>query len=289
MKDTKEKRVMILTDLEGCSGTEGHEDSIGNKVFNGNTSVQCLINEVNACVDGLREGGATSILVWDCHGGGRNMSHDLLREGVELCMTNEATCHMAFLDHSFCATVQIGAHSKQGTIDGYLNHTRNSHGAALTALNGKPIGEPEFGIFRAAYFGVPTLLVAGDYVACRDALAFQGKPLETVVCKRGFSRYSVMHYPPEKVLKEIREKSKRAMENLSSYKPLVFPGEQEMTYRAMCPNQVRHWVMRGAEMVDDATVRLYGNPMDLYAQLCGWAPGIHNKTFHITPETEDLF
>ena len=93
----------------------------------------------------------------------------------------------------------------------------------------------------------------------------------------------------EKVLKEIREKSKRAMENLSSYKPLVFPGEQEMTYRAMCPNQVRHWVMRGAEMVDDATVRLYGNPMDLYAQLCGWAPGIHNKTFHITPETEDLF
>ena len=289
-KDTKEKRVMILTDLEGCSGTEGYEDSgIGNKVFNGGTSVQCLANEINACAEGLLEGGATSILVWDCHGGGRNVPHDLLLDGIEMCMTNEATCHMAFLDHSFCATVQIGAHAKQGTLDGYLNHTRNSHGAALTALNGKPIGEPEFGIFRAAYFKVPTLLVAGDYAACRDALAFQGKPLETVVCKRGFSRYSVMHYPPEKVLSEIREKSKRAMQNLASYKVLEFPGEQEMIYRAMCPNQVRHWVMRGAEMLDDTTVRLYGNPMDLFAQLCGWAPGVHNRTFSITPETDDLF
>ena len=284
------KRVMILTDLEGSCGTVGESDSIGNRVFNGNWSVQCLVNEVNACIDGLREGGADSILVWDCHGGGRNFSTDLLRPGVEMCMICDPPHHMSFLDASFCATVQIGCHSKQGTPDGYLNHTRNSHGAALTALNGKPIGEPEFGILRAAFFHVPTILVAGDYAACRDALEFNGKPLETVVCKRGFSRYTVMHYPPEKVLSEIKAKSAKAMRNLKDYHVPDFNGKLEMTYRAMCPNQARCWVMMGAEMVDDVTVRLTGKDgMDLYGQLAGWGPGVHNRFFNITPETDNLF
>lgn len=287
----KEKKVMILTDLEGCCGTEGMADGrgVGNIAFNGTYSAQCLVNEVNACIDGLRSGGADSILVWDCHGGGRNFAADLLREGVEMCMANEPTSHTALLDGSFCATVQIGVHARQGMADGYLNHTRSSHSAALTALDGKPIGEGEFGIFRAAYFNVPTILVAGDYAACREALAFNGSFLETVVCKRGFSRYCVMHYPPQKVLKEIREKSERAMKNLDSFKVPDLHGIREITYRTMCPNQIRHWILKGAEMVDDVTVVLRGDAMDLYAQLCGWAPGVHERTFGITPESADLY
>ena len=284
------KKVMILTDLEGCCGTEGEPDHIGNRIWNGAQSVKCLVNEINACIDGLREGGADSILVWDCHGGGRNFCVDQLRPGVEVSMGLNNFCHFSFLDAGFCAAVQIGGHARQGVLDGYVNHTRNSHGTAEIALNGKPIGEMEFAILRAAFFKVPHILIAGDYAACRDALQFNGKPLETVVCKRAFSRYSVMHYPVEKVLAEIKAKSAKAMRNLEQYHAPEFGDELVMTYRGLCPNVMRGCILNGDEMLDETTVRLKGTDgLDLYCQLCGWAPGVHHRYFHITSESKDLF
>ncbi len=285
------KKVMIITDLEGCSGTEGAPDgALGNRVFNDEKSVNCLTREINACIDGLREGGAEKILVWDLHGGGFNFSANSLCPGVEMCMTHEPLCHVSFLDAGFCAHVILGAHARQGVPDGYLNHTRNSHMVSRIIVNGQEVGESELSMLRAAFYRVPTILVAGDYAACRNALAFHGKPLETVVCKRGFSRYSVMHYPPEKVLAEIREKSCRAIRNLSDYKPLKVEENFEVIYQVFCPNQMVPFIQRGAEMLDGTTVRLRGSDaIDCYAQLCGWNAGIHNRHFHISAQTDSLF
>lgn len=287
----KMKKVMIMTDLEGCSGTEGAPDgSLGNRVFNDEKSVSCLIREINACIDGLREGGAEKILVWDLHGGGFNFSVNRLRSGVEMCMAHEPLCHVSFLDAGFCAHVILGAHARQGVPDGYLNHTRNSHMVSRIIVNGQEVGESELSMLRAAFYHVPTILVTGDYAACRNALAFHGKPLETVVCKRGFSRFSAMHYPPEKILAEIREKSCRAMRNLSDYKALKVEENFEVIYQVFCPNQMVPFIQRSAEMLDGTTVRLRGSDaIDCYAQLCGWNAGVHNRHFSISSQTDSLF
>ena len=99
-----------------------------------------------------------------------------------------------------------------------------------------------------------------------------------------------MHYPPEKVLAEIREKSCRAIRKLSDYKPLKVEENFEVIYQVFCPNQMVPFIQRGAEMLDGTTVRLRGrDAIDCYAQLCGWNAGIHNRHFHISAQTDSLF
>ena len=280
LKETLMK-VHIMTDLEGPSGVNGRSDGIGNRIINPEIASKLLTEEVNACCEGLIEGGADEIVVWDGHGGSNSIDITRLHPAASLGTLGgdlAPVCHY----QGCAAAVQIGAHAMQGVSDGYLNHSFNSHGTSEIRLNGEPVGEIGIGILLAAFFGIPSILVSGDAAACREASAFAGPGLRTVTTKHGLSRYTVVNRPPEEVRRELRAAACQALKNLKNIPVKKIDPPYEMVYRLMCPNQADAFEKAGAERLDPQTVVLRSdNIVDLWAQRNGWAPGVHNRKFAI--------
>lgn len=276
-------KVYIMTDLEGPSGVNGRADSIGNKIINEATAGRLLTEEVNACVEGLVRAGADEIVVWDGHGGSNSIDITMLHPAASLATIGAPILRTNFLDASYDAAVQLGAHAFQGTESAYMNHTFSSHSIAGMRLNGKPIGEIGIQALLAAYFRVPTILVSGDRAACAEARDFLGEKGETVSTKDAFSRYTVINRNPVSVRKELTETAEKALKNRRNIPVPEMPASFELEYRFMCPNSADDFEKRGAERVDCQTVILRsGDFMDLYAQMLGWAPGLHNRKYGIT-------
>lgn len=274
-----------MTDLEGPSGINGRSDGIGNKIVNVPTSCELLVQEVNAVVEGLVRGGATEVVVWDGHGGSNSLDITKLHEGASLATLGGDMAPANYLDASFDAAIQIGAHAMQGTSKGYLNHSFNSHGIANMYLNGQRIGEIGVETIMASYFNVPTILVTGDTAACLEAKEFiEEKNLITVETKKSISRYTVINFNPIKVREELRVKAQEAIENTSrmGLKKIAAPYEYKIQF--MCPNMADGYEMRGAERVDHQTIILRSDDIiDLWAQRGGWTAGVHNRRFNVHP------
>ena len=122
--------------------------------------------EVNAAIDGLREGGATEILVCDGHGhGGLNpaMIHPQSR-----ILTGLAQRQPRGLDHSFDAAIMIGQHAMANTDGGHLCHS-GSFDRDDWRLNGQSIGEIGLFMIVCSYFNIPVVMISGDVPACQEA------------------------------------------------------------------------------------------------------------------------
>lgn len=277
-------KVFILTDLEGPAGVNGRPDSgVGNTMPNKSTAEVALVNEVNAVCEGLVAAGADEIVVYDGHGGSSSIDIFKLHPKASLMQVGNSM-PVIWLDGTYDAFIQLGAHAMQHT-DGYMCHTYNSHAVQYMRFNGEPIGEIGMSSYFASYFKVPTILVSGDDTACHEARALLGDDLAVVPTKSAINRYSAVNYPPQQVYENLRKTAEKALRNLKNGKVLDLPGKLELMVRMMCPNQANQAEKIGVERLDEVTVRYVSNDMiDLWAQRLGWAPGVHNKKYNITPE-----
>jgi len=276
-------KIYIMTDLEGPSGVNGRADSIGNKIINEAAAGRLLTEEVNACVEGLVRAGADEIIVWDGHGGSNSIDIAALHPAASLATLGSPILQINLLDASYDAAIQLGAHAFQGADNAYLNHTFWSHGTAGMWLNGKRIGEIGMQTLLAAYFRVPMILVSGDQAACDEAKDFIGKKVETVSTKKAISRYTAINKNPLSVRRMLTEKTEQALKNIRKIPVIGMPASFELKYQFMCPNSADDFEKHGAERIDYQTVILRSNDfMDLFAQMHGWAPGLHNKKYGIT-------
>lgn len=277
-------KVMMMTDLEGPSGINGRSDGIGNQTVNSPTACQMLLEEVNASVEGLVQGGADLVVVWDGHGGSNSIDIAKLHPKAQFATIGGDMAPCCFIDSSFDAAVQIGCHAMQGVADGYMSHTYNSHSTCNMWLNDKLVGEIAIQAYQAAYFGIPTILVSGDAAACREAKELLGD-IPTVVTKKAVSRYTVINRNPAEVHEELISASKRAMQNLAACPVLKMPDYYQLKLQLMCPNFANTYEKMGIERLDQQTVLFKSNDFqDLWAQRAGWAPGVHNKKFGISKD-----
>ena len=277
-------KVFILTDLEGPSGVNGRPDSpVGNTMLNRPTAELALVNELNAVCDGLVAAGADEIVIIDGHGGSNSIDIMKLHPKASLMQVGN-WMPVIYLDGSYDAFIQIGAHSMENT-DGYMCHTFNSHAIQEMRLNGDLIGEIGISSYLAAYFGVPTIMVSGDDTACREARSLLGDDLEVVPTKSSINRYSTVNYPPQQVYANLRAAAERALRNVKKYKPLAMPEHCELVTRFMCPNQANAGEKIGLERLDEFTIKAVSDDFaDLWAQRLGWAPGVHKRKYNLTPE-----
>ena len=276
-------RVFILTDLEGPAGVNGRAENVGNTMINRPTAERELVNELNAVCEGLLAAGADEIVIIDGHGGSNSIDIMKLHPKASLMQVGN-WMPVVYLDSTYDAFIQIGVHSMEDT-DGFLCHTYNSHGIQEMRLNGELIGEIGFSSYLAAYFGIPTIMVSGDDTACHEARALLGDDLEVVPTKSSINRYAAVNYPLQQVCDNLRVAAERALRNLKKYKPLEMPAHCELLTRYMCPNQVNAFEKLGQERVDVFTIKSVSDDFaDLWAQLLGWAPGVHKKKYNITPE-----
>lgn len=174
-------KIYVMTDMEGVAGVLNFPDwcSPGGRYYE--LGKELLTEEVNAAVDGLFAGGATSVVVSDGHGGGGIHSHQLDRR-VEY-LRGWPTGWPFLLDESFDAVAFVGQHAKAGTPFAHLAHTQSCEYLDLS-VNGVSIGE--FGQFAmcAAELGVRTIFGSGDRAFCQEARTLV-PGIETVEVKRG--------------------------------------------------------------------------------------------------------
>jgi D-amino peptidase len=213
-----ELKIYIFTDLEGASGVYKFAQTreAGNPL--GEKAKEYLMGDIAAVVRGLREGGATEILVIDGHGSQAFLPH-LMAPGARYVTGTPRPEAFWGLDKSYAGLVLLGHHAMNKTSDGVLCHTQSSKSENRYWYNGVESGELAQEAAVAGHYGVPPILVTGDEATCREARQFFGNWCVTVAVKRGLARECAMLYPFEETRRALYEGAKRAVKAIPKCKP----------------------------------------------------------------------
>ncbi len=206
------KKFMVRCDIEGASGVVSYDQAepgkseyeIGRSYF---------MSDLIALIEGLKEGGADEVHIYDEHCAGRNILLDRLpaKKGVFVYAGKPlylAKCPGG-LDDSFEGLILLGFHSKRGSKGCLLNHTYEPDLADIL-VNGTSVGEIGMEALLAADFGVPLVMVTADSAGIAEARAFGTKNCEYVCVKESLGEYGARVYPLGVTADMIREAAKRA-------------------------------------------------------------------------------
>jgi D-amino peptidase len=227
-------KIYINTDLEGISGVFKFAQTREKDSPLNIQACEFFMEDLAAVIRGLRDGGATEIVVLDGHGTQAILPHMMVpgaryitglpRPGIRGSLPG--------LDSTFAGMVMLGFHAMMGTPDGVLHHTQSSRTENRYWYNGVESGELAQNAAIAGYFGVPLIMVTGDVATCREARAFFGNDLVTVAVKEGIAREAAILYPFEETRKALYEGARQAMTVISRCKPyrLETPIRAKMQY-----------------------------------------------------------
>lgn len=216
-----QKKIYIMTDLEGVTGVYKFAQTREKDTPLNIQACEYFMKDLAAVVRGLRDGGATDILIIDGHGSQAVIPH-LMEPGARYITGKPRPGgYLWGLDDSFDGLVQFGAHAMMGTPDGILHHTQSSKTEHRYWYNGVESGELAQVAAIAGFYGVPTILVTGDVAACREATQFFGPACVTVAVKEGISREAAVLYPFEETQRLLYEGARKAMQAIPDCKPYL--------------------------------------------------------------------
>ena len=216
-----QKKIYINTDLEGISGVYKFAQTREKDAPLNIQACEYFMADLAAVIHGLRDGGATEIIVLDGHGTQAVIPH-LMDPGAKYITGKPRPrnpSHLWGLDSTFAGIVFVGFHAMNGTPDGVLNHTQSSKTENKYWYNDVESGELVQDGATAGYFGVPPIMVTGDEATCREARKFFGDAIVTVATKKGIAREAAMLYPFEETRRALYEGAKRAMSVIPDCKP----------------------------------------------------------------------
>jgi len=233
-------KIYIETDLEGVSGVYKFAQTREKDTPLNIQACEYFMGDLAAVVRGLRDAGATEIVIIDNHGTGAMIPH-LMEPGAKYITGNPKPGPGEALwgiDKSFSGIVIFGSHAMMGTPDGVLNHTQSSKSENKYWYNGVESGEMAQTAAIAGYFGVPPILVTGDVATCREATKFFGPDVVTVATKQGISREAAVLYPFEETRKALYEGAKKAIAAIPKCKPYILetPIKAKMEYLDLDPS-----------------------------------------------------
>jgi len=225
------KKIYIVTDMEGISGVFRWQQTKTKDSPLYDKASEYLMGDLSAVVRGLKEGGATEIIVLDGHGY-QNVVPHLMESGVKYITGTPRPGSLYALDETVDAVVQLGAHAMKGTPDGVLNHTMSSTWKYRFWYNGVETGEIGIVSLAAGYYEIPVILVTGDKAACREAHHFLGDQVVTVPVKEGLATEAAILYPFEETRQALYEGAKRAMAAIDKCKPykIAMPFSVKLEY-----------------------------------------------------------
>ena len=210
-------KIYINTDLEGASGVFKFAQTREVDTPLNREAREYFMGDLAAVVRGLRDGGATEILVYDGHGSGAVIPH-LMEPGAKYA-TGKPKPEMWGVDKSYAGLVLLGFHAMMGTPDGVLNHTQSSRTENRYWYNGVESGELAQVAAIGGYYGVPPILVTGDEATCREARQFFGDGCVTVAVKKGIGREAAVLYPFAETHQALYEGAKRAVAAIPRCQP----------------------------------------------------------------------
>jgi D-amino peptidase len=249
---TKAKKVFVITDMEGVSGIFDTDlQCLPGQSPRFEESRKLLTGEINAAVDGLHDGGATEVVVWDGHDGSRTLSVLDIHPKARL-LTGEPVSPTMELDKSYSAIIFIGQHAMAGAEKGILSHSYSSLGVQNMWVNGKPVGEIGVCVMLAGTFGIPAIMLSGDTAACREYhdLVPQGECAEV---KSGVSRTAGYMLPHAAACALIREKATRAIGHLGEFMTYRIRGPVELKVEFTTRGVHEFPPREGVERIDERT------------------------------------
>lgn len=248
-------KIYVNTDLEGISGVFSFNQTRKKDTPLNIQACEYFMGDVAAVVRGLRDGGATEVVILDGHGSQAVIPH-LMVSGAKYITgrPRPGAGNLTDLDSSFAGMVMLGFHAMMGTPDGVLNHTQSSESENRYWYNGIESGELAQNAAIAGYYGVPPIMVTGDEATCREAKKFFGNNIVTVAVKQGVARESAVLYPFEDTRKALYEGAKRAVAAISSCKPYVLekPIKVKEQYLKLDPSSPKPVLVSREGIADDA-------------------------------------
>ncbi len=246
-------KIYIVADMEGIAGVVSFSEIDGRHPGAEQTwARQQFTREVRAVCDGALDAGVEEIVVNDFHGCGRNLQLDLLPQD---CMVIRGgfrpTSGFDLLDSTFTGLILLGAHARTGSREGVMPHTWSSH--VQFEMFGQPIGEFDLLALVAGSHKVPTLLISGDAKTIEQART-NLTATYNVVTKYGIDHQSALCVHPERVCRQLKEETKRAIKNLKDMEPTVLPTPVQVTVRLENPAQTQRlaWIPT-LERLDDCS------------------------------------
>jgi D-amino peptidase len=201
---------MISADMEGATGVTCTSD-----VLPGTEQWQrfrrMFTGDVNACVEGLLEGGASEVFVNEAHSSQRNLLlEDLDERASMLTGRHKPLSMMQGIESGVDGVVFLGYHTGAG-VDGVLAHTYLENAITGVWLDGVHASEGRLNAAVAAEHGVPVILVTGDDKTCQDAADYV-PDARLVAVKECVSRYAAICVPPARSAKMIWAAASSAVE-----------------------------------------------------------------------------
>ncbi len=216
-------KIYVMVDIEGISGIYCREQIIPTE-YKFNEGRRLFTEEINACVEGLREAGVDEIIVHDCHGGGYSLEIDKATPKADGYIVGNVG-DTRFVDIKGCdGLVLLGYHAMAGTEAAILEHTYSSSEVQNMYLNDKRVGEIAVDAAIAGEQGVPVIMVSGDDKTCKEARAILPNVV-TAEVKKGLSSFGGVLMPVDKAHALIKSKAIEAVKNLGKVKAYKISGE----------------------------------------------------------------
>jgi len=164
----KPTRFMIRCDIEGVSGVVSYEQADPSK-SEFEFGRRMFMADLLALIEGLNEGGADEIVVYDEHFYGRNIDIAQLPENASaICGKPPYREDWAGgLDSSFSGLILLGFHSMRGT--GELLHHSYEPDIDEMLLDGMSVGEIGIEAAIAGDWDVPLAMITGDSAGVKEA------------------------------------------------------------------------------------------------------------------------
>lgn len=226
--------LLLIYDMEGLSGQDRIDGvSPSDPAYPANRKL--LTDDVNATIDGLFRGGASSVTVLDGHGGGDgSLDIDVLAD--QLDPRAKLITYKPFdlgKPGVFDGVAAVGQHAKAGS-GGFAAHTWTA--GVDFILNGHSVSEVELLSLSLARAAVPVIFVSGDD---RLAAGLAHMPwIEYVEVKKSTGFDSAELVPLGKVHAEMRERAARAVKNISRARVTVPVEPMEAKVRAYPPSDI---------------------------------------------------
>lgn len=253
-------KLFLSADIEGCAGVslvkETHREDAAYPAF-----AEEMTEEVIALSGAFHEAGVDEIVVKDGHGGADNIDPLRMPEYVTLIRGKSGhPFNMMFgLDESFDAVAYLGYHAPGGDPGFAISHTSTGQ-TSYILLNGERMSEFLLNSYTASLFRLPLIFLSGDRSICDIARA-KLPGIETVETKRGIGDASFC-VPKERVIRELREKAKRAIRNwrdTEKREGLILKPAERYRYEAHFKDWKRAYRMSfypGMKQLDEFTVCL---------------------------------
>lgn len=209
-------KVYVFADMEGISGVTCSEQTLPS-ASRYREGCRRMADDINACVAGCFDAGATEVVVRDGHGGGKNVDPAQIDPRARLIQG--ATPHVRFAELEGCgAMILLGYHAKALTPQAVLAHSYSSATIQGLWLNGREVGETGLDAAMAAEHGVPVVMVSGcDKVTAEAREWIPGVVTCTVKTSTGPQGAACL--PDEAARRLIREKACEAVRLRGKIRP----------------------------------------------------------------------